>query len=97
MKMFFEFDKQDYYGLVTVESEIDGYYIDDATEIYVETISGESVEEVLEEGHPRQVTKEYAFWKLCNCKDSGDYTVGELLKEFENMENTCVVIDGTLV
>jgi hypothetical protein len=97
MKMYFEFNKQDYYGLVTVETDENGFFIDDATEVYVNTVGGESIEEVLEEGQPRQVTKEYAFWKLANCKDSGGYTATELLKEFEELENTCVVIDGTLV
>jgi hypothetical protein len=97
MKMYFEFHKQDYYGLVTVETDPNGYFIDDATKVYIETVNGESAEEVLEEGQPRQVTKEYAFWKLANCKDSEDRTVGELIEEFERMENTCVVIDGSLV
>lgn len=97
MKLFLEFNKQDYYGLITVEAEPNSYYVDDATRVYVETVGGESVEEVLEEGEPRQVTKEYAFWKLANCTDSKDYSVDDLLQEFERMENTCVVIDGSLV
>lgn len=97
MKMFFEFDKQGYYGLITVETDPNGYYVDVAAKVYVETVGGESIKKVLEEGQPKQVTKEYAFWKLANCKDSKDYSVAELLKEFEDMENTCVVIDGTLV
>ncbi|MFO1442936.1 hypothetical protein KDN24_06860 [Bacillus sp. Bva_UNVM-123] len=97
MKMYFEFEQHEYYGLITVESDPKGFYIDDAASVYVETVGGENVDEVLEEGHPRQVTKEYAFWKLANCNDSKEYSVEELLREFEKMENTCVVIDGTLV
>lgn len=97
MKMYFEFNEQDYYGLITVETDPNGYYVEDAAKIYVETIGGESTEEVLEEGQPKQVTKEYAFWKLANCKDTRSYSVDELLKEFEEMENNCVVIDGSLV
>ncbi|MGY3716772.1 hypothetical protein ACWE42_14735 [Sutcliffiella cohnii] len=99
MKIYVEFNKQDYYGLVTVNVDEDGFfdYVDKATNIYVDEIAGENIEEILLEGQPKRVTKEYAFWKLANCKDSNVYTVGELLKEFEERENTCIVIDGSLV
>lgn len=100
MKVYFEFPKQDYYGLVTVTVDKNEPIMNKglkATEVYLKTVGGESVEEILEEGLPQMVSKEYAFWKLANCNDGKDYSAKELLKEFEEMENTCVVIDGALV
>lgn len=97
MKMYFEFSEQEYYGLITVETYQNGYYVEDAAKVYVETVGGESVEDVLEEGEPKQVTKEYAFWKFANCKDVKNYTVKELFDEFNGAENCCIVVDGNLV
>jgi hypothetical protein len=97
MKMYFEFDKQDYYGLVTVETDPNGYYVDDAAQVYVSTVGGESVDEVLEEGDPKEVTKEYAFWKLANYGNLGNQNVADLLRDFNALENDCVVVDGTLI
>lgn len=56
MKMYFEFDKQDYYGLITVESDPNGFYIDDTASVYVETVGGENVDEVLEEDNQEPFT-----------------------------------------
>lgn len=97
MKMYFEFNEQDYYGLITVETDPDGYFVDDAAQVYVDTVGGETIEEILEEGEPVQVSKEYAFWKLANCHGMENQTLESLLKEFEESENTAVVIDGSLV
>lgn len=100
MKVYFEFVKQGYYALVTVTVNKNEPIMNKglkATEVYLEYVAGDNIDEILSEGLPQMVSKEYAFWKLANCYDSKDYSVKELLKEFEEMENTCVVIDGALV
>lgn len=97
MKIYMEFDLQEYYALITLNIEAGEDFLRKGAELYVEQVGGESVEEILEEGYPRLVTEEYAFWKLANCKDSESETVGNLLKEFRSVENGVVIIDSTLV
>lgn len=96
VKMYFEFVKQDYYGLVTITANPEGYIVDEAAKVYVDVIGG-SVDEVLDMGFPRMVTKAYAFYKLATCEDSKKYRVEELLKEFNELEDCCIIIDGGLV
>jgi hypothetical protein len=96
MKKYVEFNKQDYYGLVTVDAK-EEFFIDEAAKIYIEKIAGELADDILNEGEPRVVTKEYAFWKFANCKDCAKNPVGDLLREFNDRDNDVIVIDGSLV
>lgn len=104
---YFEFDEHDCYGLIAIKlnaDELDNVQGDlievgayKAAELYVEVIAGESPEEILEEGFPVQITKSEALLKYLLAPDVLDKPVGELIKEFEEVENGVLLIDGSLV
>jgi len=101
MKQYYEFNNHGYYGLVVIEveenqsSEVD--FLKQAAGVYVEQIAGESVQDVLEEGSPDLVTKEYAYWKFAQCDDIKEMTNREALAEFNGRKNDAIVIDGSLL
>lgn len=101
MKQFYyEFNEHDYYGLIAVSVEESDLKINPykkATEIYVEYISGESVEEVLEEGTPNERTKEYAFMKFMHAPNHQDDNVKVLIEQFESTTDGVLLIDGALI
>lgn len=103
MRYYFEFSDNEYYALVAVEVDEEEILHEDvrpfkkATEFYVEIVAGDSVEQVLEEAHPYQRTKEYAFMKYTYALKNEKLTVSELVDEFEDMSNGVLLIDGSLV
>jgi len=99
-QFYYEFKEQDYYALIAVN--VEKYDLKTkphkkATELYVGVVAGESVEEVLEEGDPIQVTKEYAFMKFIYAHEYESQTVKELIKQFEESENEVLLIDSALI
>ncbi|WP_342515597.1 hypothetical protein [Sutcliffiella sp. FSL R7-0096] len=99
-KFYFEFIEHDYYGLVTVS--VDKYDLNvnpykKASKIYFENVGGESLEQVLEEAQPILVTKELAFMKFMKAPNTLDNKVSELIAEFENSEDVCLLVDGSLI
>ncbi|WP_079709772.1 hypothetical protein [Paraliobacillus ryukyuensis] len=97
VRLYYEFSKQEYYGLITVSTDLTRDCVYDAAKVYSETVGGETPEEVLSEGEPELVTREYAFWKLANSKYGRDITFNEFMKEFFECENTALLVDGSLV
>lgn len=100
MQHYFEFREHDYYALIAVEVDKDDLKtkpFKKATEIYIEVVAGESVEEVLDEADPILVTKEYAFMKYMNCPAFEDETVKTAKREFEETKNGLLLIDGSLI
>jgi hypothetical protein len=102
MKMihYYEFSENEYYALVAVttdENDLHAKPHKQAAEIYVAYVSGESVEEVLEEAEPNLRTKEYAFMKFIYGTTEGIYTVKEAIKDFEETKHGILLIDSSLV
>lgn len=100
MQFYYEFDENEYYALIAVNVDENDLYTKPykkATEIYVETVGGESVEQVLDEAHPNERTKEYAFKKFMYAPDLDNKSVTGAIKEFEEMKNGVLLIDGSLI
>ena len=105
--LYYEFDNHEYYGLVAVRTDLSklgpiqkvitksGEYR--AAEIYAEVISGESVDEVLKQGYPTQVPKSYALLKFLLAPDYANRTIVEVIKEFNQVENGVLLVDGDLI
>lgn len=95
-KRYFEFDEHEYYALITVNSDD----VNEAAKIYIEIVNcGDgTIKDVLEEGTPKQVVKEYAFFKYVECIDGDDelLTAKELLDKFEHKKNTVILVSGQL-
>lgn len=99
-QFYYEFNENEYYGLVAVnvdKSELKTKPHVKATELYLEGIGGESVEEILDDAIPNQRTKEYAFMKFAYAPNTPNQTVEELIKEFESIENGVLLVDGSLI
>lgn len=94
MRKYFEFNRHEYYALVVVDSNHDE--IQEATKVYIEEVAGESIDEVLEEGMPDEVSKKHAFWVLANSEGAKSRLVGQVLELFKIDTNTCIVVDGNL-
>lgn len=101
MKQFYyEFDENEYYGLVAVSVEENDFKTTPykkATKMYVEVIAGGSVNEVLDEAEPNERTKEYAFMKFMNAPNTMDETVRDLIQEFEDTTDGVLLVDGSLI
>lgn len=100
MQHYYEFDRHEYYALVVVTVEDTNLYTrpyKKATELYVEVVAGESVDEVLEESEPSLRTKEYAFMKFMHAHDDEARTVKELLAEFDEAKNDVLLVDSSLL
>mgnify|MGYP001237913554 FL=1 len=94
---YFEFNKTDYYALVAVATEEDA--ITDAMETYVKYVAYDSVDELISDAlYPDELTKDQALLKFLTAKGNEDYTVGQLVKEFEACDEDCVLlIDYSLI
>jgi hypothetical protein len=99
-QFYYEFNENEYYGLVAVtvdENDLKTKPYRKAAEIYVKNIGGESVEELLEEALPSETTVEYALTAYIRGNGNDDYTVKELIKEFEETKNGVLLVDGSLI
>lgn len=99
-KFYYEFNENEYYGLITVSVDKDDLYTKPykkAAEIYAQQIGGESAESVLSEAMPNERTKEFAFMKFAYAHDTLPYTVDKIIKGFEITENSTLLIDGSLI
>lgn len=104
--LYYEFNKHEYYGLVAVRTdltELEGVKLalakvgeDKAIQTYLETIAGDTVDEIEAEGYPEQISKSEALLKFLLADDLKDRNVGELIKEFEKVENGALLIDSSL-
>lgn len=101
-KVYYEFVDQEYYALVTVTlQDINSLQMKSgsllATEVYAKVVGGESAEDVLEEGKPEQRTKEYAFEKFIRSAYKHGDDLAVAIKEFDEVENNVLLIDGSLI
>ncbi|WP_339304240.1 hypothetical protein NST33_17655 [Paenibacillus sp. FSL L8-0435] len=100
MIRYYEFDEHCYYALIAVTVE-DGDFATrcyrKATELYVDVVAGESVEEVLKEAYPHLRTREYAFMKFISAHEEEDRSVKELLTQFDEAENEVLLVDSSLL
>jgi hypothetical protein len=92
--LYFEFNKSEYYGLVAVKGG-NGPFYKRAIQTYIETVTGEEVERI--EPYPKQISKSEAFLKFLLAEEHLGKTVGEVIAEFERIENGLVLIDGSLI
>ena len=94
---YFEFNKHEYYGLVATHREASEIktsaksHKDQAFEIYYEAVAGDSLESVLLEGEPNEISKSEALLKFLLAKDTKNEIVGELIEEFETIKNGVVL------
>ncbi|WPK12254.1 hypothetical protein R6U77_00785 [Lysinibacillus louembei] len=99
---YFEFNKQEYYGLVATHRETSEIKVsakshrDQAFEIYYEAVAGDSIESVTNEGEPNEISKSEALLKFLLANDTKNDIVGELIEEFEGIKKGVVLIDGSL-
>ncbi|MCR9040824.1 hypothetical protein QRX25_14820 [Bacillus sp. L381] len=99
MKHYYEFRENEYYALVVVSVEDNDLYTKPyvkATELYLECVGGESVTGILEEALPILITEELAFLRVAQDKGVYDISAGELLKEFRELNDVVLLIDGAL-
>lgn len=99
---YFEFNKHEYYGLVATHREKEEIkasaksHRDQALKIYYETIAGDSIESVVYEGEPNEISKSEALLKFLLATDAKNETVSDLIEEFDFIKNGVVLIDGSL-
>jgi hypothetical protein len=101
MKHYYEFRDNEYYALVVVTGDV---RVDtkfnphvEATKLYIGIVGDKTVEEVLDEAHPYSVLEEYAFMKVFRDKTIGDLKIKMVAKEFDNMLNGVLLVDGGLL
>lgn len=99
-RFYYEFNKNEYYALIAVSIDGNDSYtkaFKKAIEIYMKNVSGNSIEEVLQEGSPIETTMEYAFMKYMYAPNNQKRIVQSLIQEFESVENGVLLIDGSLI
>ncbi|MER2119229.1 MAG: hypothetical protein ABS935_03120 [Solibacillus sp.] len=106
--MYFEFNKSEYYGLVAVRKDyspennplkLSGKEAwQRAIETYIETVCGDD-EEAIEaiESYPKEISKSEALLKFMLASEMKSKTVGEVIEQFELIENGLVLVDGSLI
>jgi len=94
---YFEFNKHDYYALLAVEEENSLDAKSKAIDLYVKYIGGEDIEEISEEGIPDEISKDQALLKFMRGTGNEDETVGKLTKEFNEMKDLPLLVDGSLL
>ncbi|MCU5352480.1 hypothetical protein [Bacillus cereus] len=89
---YFEFDKHEYWALVAVES------VEKAYEVYAEEVAYESVEQVKEDGDPKEVDSISAFIKYTKAvlAESDSQSNEEIQKTFDSLRNTTILITSEL-
>lgn len=85
---YFEFNKHDYYAIIKAEDSLK------ACKEYQYYVAGESVEEVLEEGNPNEITALKALEVYGSTAPKGT-PFTEVLDNFIR-EESLIVIDGNL-
>ncbi|MCU4733446.1 hypothetical protein OCE56_24645 [Bacillus cereus] len=89
---YFEFNKHEYWALVAAES------VEKAYEVYAEEVACESVEQVKEEGDPKEVDSITAFIKYTKAvlAESDSQSNEEIQKTFDSLRNTTILITSDL-
>lgn len=105
--LYFEFKEHEYYGLIAVtmdlaefenaSSSLEDLIAEKACQNYLDTVAGETIEEIEEEGSPHQVSKSEALLKFLLAEDTRDISVNSLTKQFEEAKNGCLLVDSSLL
>lgn len=100
--MYCEFNKHDYYALIAVKKDKpyrNTYH--KAYKLYAQIVAGEDtprgIAELKEEGLYTELTRDQALLKFLLVGDNKDRNVGELVKEFDAIEDNVVLIDSSLI
>ncbi|MBJ8063404.1 hypothetical protein [Bacillus cereus group sp. N15] len=90
---YFEFNNHEYWAMVAAES------VEKAYEVYAEEVAGESVEQVKEEGDPKEVDSISAFMKYSKAvlAESDGQSNEEIQATFDSLRNTTILITSELV
>lgn len=104
---YFEFNDHEYYGLVAVRADftklnrtqraVVSTGQQKAIKTYLNTVGGESFEEIEREGYPTSISKSEALLKFLLATDTIDRSVRELVEEFEGIENGALLVDSSLI
>lgn len=92
---YFEFNKQERYALLAVKNDKPYITYNRSFGLYVEMVDGENIDEVKREGSPIELTREQALLKYLTSEVNHHSQVGFLVKQFENLENTVLLLDRT--
>lgn len=105
--LYYEFHKHAYYGLIATKTDLKGLSVAEraskkaganrAIQIYFETIGGESLEQIKQEGYPKQISRHEALLKFLLAPNTRNKSVDELVSEFERIEDSVLLVDGCLV
>ena len=97
-KKYYEFNDFEYYGLVTVTEEYEGEdLLDKAFKVYLETIAGESIEQLKEEGTPHEISLNSVLDRCYQTRDVKSITTKEFFHNFIYVDNTYLLVDGGLI
>lgn len=90
---YFEFNKHEYYALIAVNGDVD-----QAIEIYVENVAGDSAEQVKEEAVPVELTREQALvtYLVSLARPTIDTPMNQLHADFCDCGDGVLLIDGAL-
>lgn len=96
---YYEFNKQDYYALIAVKEKEGRDSLEKAFEIYHEIVGYNSVQEVKEAGTPTPMlyTEAINLYKKTMAEISSIDSMNEHIKQFNEYEDTVVLIDGAVV
>ncbi|MFK4375246.1 hypothetical protein ABH948_000642 [Bacillus sp. RC218] len=88
---YFEFNKHEYWAMVVAENT------EKAIEVYVGAVAGETIEEVKEEGFPTEITKQQAMRQYIDVlHQTTSLKTEEIIKDFNEFEDSVVLIDSSL-
>jgi formiminotetrahydrofolate cyclodeaminase len=89
---YYEFNGHEYYALIQAEG------VNEACEYYVEFVANETVEDVLDEGHPNLITELQALVKLAEaiCNVKVEVSVSEVIDILYNEEIPMKIVDNQL-
>ena len=89
---FYEFNEHEYYALIGAEN------VEEAFEIYLNEVAGESLEEIKSEGYPTEINSYEAFIKFGDSmKNEGNFTLNEVLEAFKGEIKGSILVDGCLL
>ncbi|PEP21723.1 hypothetical protein CN566_28385 [Bacillus wiedmannii] len=89
---YFEFDKHGYWAMIAAVDE------EKAIEVYVDVVAGENTAEVEGEGFPTEVTKQQAMRQYIDVlHHTTPLKTEDIIKDFNEFENSVVLIDSSLV
>jgi len=94
---YYEFNKTDYYALLAVK-EVKTDNMIKAMKLYVKYVAYDSVDELRANSmHPKEISKNEALLKFLMSPSSEEMTVKNVVKQFNDCEDSVLLIDGSLL